>query len=289
MKTIIYFEVLNTIFQHANSFSSKEVGGFLFGLIKNNKLFIKRAYRGKKSGSSIHIEISKFEMIKAIEEMNIKHPNLKLIGWYHSHPGMGAHFFSQTDINTQLNYQVFFPEAKALVIDTKKKAIKPILIPFDLQAWRVKNNKAEKVEFFLENSFKKKKHNFENNIKLIGNKFDFLKRIEEFVHKEISYKVEMNLTSSKYHINFQENPRKIFMKIFTQKYKDFDLFDCLLYGTFSINDSKQIMKLAKLFKLNLKSYSDRRQGKKILLLKNISELRINDFLEILKKISKFWK
>ena len=287
MKIIISFEAFLSIFEHANEFPSNEIGGFLFGFLKNQILFIKQAYSGKESGSSVHIELSSIEMIQAIEYMNARYYNLKLIGWYHSHPGMGAHFFSQTDVNTQKKYQIFFPEAKALVIDPKKKVTKIPFISCDLQAWNVKNNKPEKMKLLFGKSFKNKKENFDNHMKILGRRYIDLKKIELFMQENINANIKLNLTRSKYHVNFQENNRNIWMKIYTKKYDDFGFFDVLLFGKFKNENFENLIEFLNRSKIIATFVNKKRKFQKYLLLKDVSRVKTTEFLNILKKILSF--
>ena len=289
MKIIVSFEAFNSIYEHAINFPSNEIGGFLFGNSENKRLFIKHAYKGKQSGSSVHVELGNIEMLKAIQYMETKHPKLKLIGWYHSHPGMGAHFFSQTDILTQNKYQIFYNYAIALVIDPKKKNKKKSFIPCDLQAWNVKNNVPVNHKLFFGKSFKNKKDKRDNHLKLLSNKIQDLIKIERFMQDRINGNIEMNLTRSKYHVNFQQNNKKILMKLFTIKHLNFEFFDILVYGNFKNKLNEESLNLIEKNNIKLKLIKSKKRYQPVILLKGVDKIKISDFLEILKKFSFFWK
>ena len=179
MNLIIYYDAYSFILDHAMAHLKNEIGGFLFGKIEKQRLLIMNAFPGKKSGSSVHVEIDNLDMIQAIEHMNEKYPNLVLIGWYHSHPGMGAHFFSQTDVNTQIKYQMFFPQAIGIVVDPKKQVKDEGLIKFDFQVWKVENKKAIKGTLRLAKAFKISIFNHENHQKNLEK--ETFKRINQLI------------------------------------------------------------------------------------------------------------
>ena len=266
MKLIIYYDAYSSILNHAMSHLKNEIGGFLFGTIDNQRLLIRDAFPGKKSGSSVHVEIDNLDMIQAIEQMNEKNPSLKLIGWYHSHPGMGAHFFSQTDVNTQSKYQLFFPEAIGIVIDPRKKIKETGLIQHDFHVWKVKNKKAVKGQLYLEKSFKLKKDNHWKHLNSLEK--EELRRINELyllIKEKIDSKISVSYINSKYHVNFQRNRKKIWLKLFTSQYKEFQKNDLLVFGNFTPTKLKAIREEYQ--KKNIKFDLKRPKGRKIRYLK----------------------
>jgi proteasome lid subunit RPN8/RPN11 len=128
----IDINVLQEIKELCNS-SELEVFGYLIGSINkwNEKiyitiqdhLYIKGAVHSHQySTSQIEGTAGKYEeRFKELKERR-KDSNLRVVGWWHSHPGFGC-FLSNTDLITQ---QYFFPESYqvALVVDPKKKDYK---------------------------------------------------------------------------------------------------------------------------------------------------------------------
>jgi len=121
----IYEDTLNEIKKLCEK-NENEIFGYLIGLICkwNNsiyiiieeKLFIEGTfYSHKISTSQIEGTAGKYdkEFQKLKENRNMK--NLRVVGWWHSHPDLGC-FLSFTDLHTQ---KVFFPESYqvALVLD----------------------------------------------------------------------------------------------------------------------------------------------------------------------------
>jgi len=121
----IYNDVLNQIKNFSNS-SEKEIFGYLVGNILkwNNKnyiiieeqLFIEDAIHSNQFSTS-QIEGKAGEYEREFKELKIKKKdeNLRIVGWWHSHPNFGC-FLSPSDLHTQ---EYFFPESYqvALVID----------------------------------------------------------------------------------------------------------------------------------------------------------------------------
>jgi len=289
MKLIIYYGAYLSVFNHAMSHLENEIGGFLFGKIKNKQLLIQAAFPGKKSGSSVHVEIDNLDMIQAIEYMNEKNPNLKLIGWYHSHPGMGAHFFSQTDVNTQFKYQLFFPEAIGIVIDPRKKIKETGLIQHDFHVWKVLDKKAIKGKLFINKSFKLKKDNHEKHLKQLGKEeLRLIKELNLFIQENLDKKINVSFTNSKYHVNFQRNRKIIWLKLFTSQYKENKINDLLVFGKFSsskLNSIRDELQKNKI-KLDLK----KPKGRKInyIRIKIESKKPFSDLFSLLKKLYNYW-
>jgi proteasome lid subunit RPN8/RPN11 len=113
--------------------SELEVFGYLIGIIyKWNKrfyiiiqdhLYIRGAVHSHQySTSQIEGTAGKYEeKFRKLKERR-RNSLLRVVGWWHSHPGFGC-FLSNTDLITQ---QYFFPESYqvALVIDPKKNEYK---------------------------------------------------------------------------------------------------------------------------------------------------------------------
>lgn len=121
----IYEKVLNTIMKLCKR-TTQEIFGYLIGnilkwketiyVIIEDQIFIIGAIHGNTySTSQIEGTAGKYEKkFQKVKRMK-GNENLRIIGWWHSHPGFGC-FLSSTDLHTQ---QFFFPEnyQVALVVD----------------------------------------------------------------------------------------------------------------------------------------------------------------------------
>lgn len=113
-----------TIVLHASRFANskmpvdgwKEIMGFLIGKIEGDDVVITRAVP-MTHGSSVEVEFSDEHYIQSAQiDSWAAERDLFMVGWYHSHPGLGL-FLSSTDIKNQLAYQGPNPKAIALVYD----------------------------------------------------------------------------------------------------------------------------------------------------------------------------
>ncbi|MFW9825593.1 MAG: Mov34/MPN/PAD-1 family protein [Candidatus Thorarchaeota archaeon] len=123
----VYIEkiVLNRIIELCEN-SSKEIFGYLIGsilkwneevyVIIEEQLFIQGAVHSDQY-STFQLEGKAGEYEREFQKFKIKrkNSNLRVLGWWHSHPGLGC-FLSPVDLKTQ---KFFFPEKYqiALVID----------------------------------------------------------------------------------------------------------------------------------------------------------------------------
>ncbi len=97
----------------------KEVYGFLVGTVEEGKVMVKKAVP-MAHGSSVEVEFSEEHYVKSAQiDSWASERNMFIVGWYHSHPGLGL-FLSSTDITNQLGYQGPNPDAVALVFDHTK-------------------------------------------------------------------------------------------------------------------------------------------------------------------------
>ncbi|MHA1309495.1 MAG: tetratricopeptide repeat protein [Candidatus Helarchaeota archaeon] len=94
----------------------KEIYGLLIGKIEGDNVYITDAIP-ITSGSKYEVKFENKHYAKAAEIDGLAaSKNLFIIGWYHSHPGIGL-FLSHTDIVNHLGYQSVNPKAIALVFD----------------------------------------------------------------------------------------------------------------------------------------------------------------------------
>lgn len=106
--------------------SRRELGGLLVGrafsvqgrptqVARVDVLAAVPAEQSSGNGYSLRMEASVWSAAAALLAQHTAHGELKVVGWYHSHPGLGA-FFSATDQATQA---AFFSHAYSIgwVID----------------------------------------------------------------------------------------------------------------------------------------------------------------------------
>ncbi|MHA1144685.1 MAG: Mov34/MPN/PAD-1 family protein [Candidatus Helarchaeota archaeon] len=120
----VSLDAYKTIILHASRFANsklpidtwKEIMGFLIGKIEGDDVIITKAIP-MTHGSSVEVEFSDEHYIQSAQINSwAAERDLFMVGWYHSHPGLGL-FLSSTDIKNQLAYQGPNPKAIALVYD----------------------------------------------------------------------------------------------------------------------------------------------------------------------------
>ncbi|MEM2135689.1 MAG: Mov34/MPN/PAD-1 family protein [Candidatus Jordarchaeaceae archaeon] len=117
MRAVIYPSALSKIIDFTGIDSRKESAGFLIGKIVGKKIVITDSTITKHTSTAAYVVVDDTEMAEVAEELDARGEGETIIGWWHSHPGMGAGFMSGTDLATQQKYQKMFPKALALVID----------------------------------------------------------------------------------------------------------------------------------------------------------------------------
>ncbi len=124
----IYNHIIEEILELCKKFN-KEVFGYLVGeilkwndnlyVIIEDQLFIHNAINSNQFSTS-QIEGTAGQYEKEFQKLKSlkNNDNLRIVGWWHSHPGFGC-FLSKTDLHTQ---EFFFPELYqvALVVDPIK-------------------------------------------------------------------------------------------------------------------------------------------------------------------------
>lgn len=145
----IFPGVLSLILSRSARAGRTEIGGFLFGKLQGNRLLITGATFPRQRGTRTHVSINDVDMALLAEELAQKGTGEVIIGWWHTHPGLGADFMSGTDISTQLRYQAFFPEAVAVVMDPLKFSETLDLVDLDLHVYTVVNRKAKDLDFLF--------------------------------------------------------------------------------------------------------------------------------------------
>jgi proteasome lid subunit RPN8/RPN11 len=112
-------------------FLNREVMGLLIGVnMGKNKIHINRV-EAVAEGSPIEVQF-KEEHYHVYEKLNLRKDLEYVVGWYHSHPGIGL-FLSVTDLITHAtSFQLKNPQALAIVLD-------PSSIPRDINYNEIKD------------------------------------------------------------------------------------------------------------------------------------------------------
>ena len=122
-----YLKFLKFVVEHAHPFRSRhtwqEVIGFIFGRFNPEptgdepEVYITDVLP-MDSGSSVYVKVGDYSTIypTLMEKME---NNEFVVGWIHSHPGLGI-FLSGTDVNTQAIYQQMDGRSIAIVVDHTK-------------------------------------------------------------------------------------------------------------------------------------------------------------------------
>lgn len=142
----IFPGVLSLILSRSARAGRTEVGGFLIGKKRGKKVFVTRATFPRQTGTSTHVAIQDIDMALLAEELTEQGTGEVIIGWWHTHPGLGV-FMSGTDISTQERYQAFFPQAIALVLDPVKFSESLNLPDLDLHTFRIVEGRPKDIEF----------------------------------------------------------------------------------------------------------------------------------------------
>lgn len=139
---------------HADEGKPDEIGGFLLGkpivmndgpipCSKNDELitWVLKTVRGDCISQRAHVTIESSTYNRAWHEIERSDDNLVIVGWYHTHPGLGI-FLSQTDVNNMESYY-HKPYQIAIVID-------PIQNERDVFGWRDgRINSTTKVKSYI--------------------------------------------------------------------------------------------------------------------------------------------
>ena len=113
---VISESIESEIEKHCFSETQVEVGGFLVGTIEGKSTNILAALPSLKAVSTqVNLTITHEAWSDALSDVEENYPGMKIVGWYHSHPGFGL-FLSEYDSFIQENFFVD-PNHVALVVD----------------------------------------------------------------------------------------------------------------------------------------------------------------------------
>ncbi|NVM29489.1 MAG: Mov34/MPN/PAD-1 family protein [Candidatus Helarchaeota archaeon] len=134
----IYPMALAKMIHHTSSNIHKEVAGFLIGKVTEEKAVeITDIAIARQKGTSVHVTLNDEDQALIAERLEQEELDEVIIGWYHSHPRMGAHFFSATDVATQKRYQFFLKQAVGIVLDPHNYVMSGEPSDMDVHAWRI--------------------------------------------------------------------------------------------------------------------------------------------------------
>ena len=148
-QVIIKRSVLNTINRHGKTTSDVEVCGVMVGNVYRDNvgayLYVDACVVGEKAGHSaaqVTFTAETWTHIQGV--METEHPDRRVVGWYHTHPGFGI-FLSDMDLFIHGNF-FNLPWQIAFVYD-------PISGEEGLFIWR--DGKTERVHFAIEEDAEK--------------------------------------------------------------------------------------------------------------------------------------
>ena len=123
-KVFICHSAIHTVENHLRSDVTREQGGFLVGSpyadLANREVYVDISAAIPAIGAigtAGHWKLTREALAYASCILEMRYAKKMVVGWYHSHPGLGA-FFSGTDHHTQ---RMFYPNAwnVALVCDPR--------------------------------------------------------------------------------------------------------------------------------------------------------------------------
>ena len=143
-QTVIRQAVLDDIHAHGKSSLDAEICGVLVGNVFRDKdgpyLFIEHSIRGDRAeGHAAQVTFKAETWTHIQDAMERDHPDAKIVGWYHTHPGFGI-FLSGMDLFIQDNF-FNLPWQVAFVYD-------PIGGDEGLFVWRA--GKSDREPFLIE-------------------------------------------------------------------------------------------------------------------------------------------
>ncbi len=221
------------ILEHSSKDLKKEVAGYLIGKLKKGKLHITDTATTQQKATSTHVTLNDLEMVRIAEKLEYRGLHEHIIGWYHSHPKMGAHFFSHTDVATQTRYQQFFPQAIGLVIDPYKFKLSSKFSEIDCHVYHLEGEKLQNVTLTISSKLKKGLNRIYSHInELPPNVSSFLEKLEEFIETELDGRIIRNYHGNANRMNYQKTSRKMWAHVYTRFHGRFKKNDLVIKGFF---------------------------------------------------------
>ncbi|NHJ86366.1 MAG: hypothetical protein FK734_12960 [Asgard group archaeon] len=126
--------------------TEREVGGYLIGHLKGEKVVIVDSTFAVKNSTPTHVQLDEMEQFRILQDLERKGKMESILGFWHSHPGIGC-FMSGTDVATQKIYQALLPESVAMVNDGNIYAKTQQQKDFKAKFYRVDGNSYKEVNF----------------------------------------------------------------------------------------------------------------------------------------------
>ena len=146
---ILNTKALAKILDYDRLYPDRETAGILIGKVHDTHIEITDMESGGQKGNAAHVQIDDQTLIDIVNKVTSKGDDLSIVGWWHSHPNIGAHIFSSTDVHTQNAYQSLFARAIAFVIDQEKFKRTADFVDLDTRFYRVDGNKSYAIPYEL--------------------------------------------------------------------------------------------------------------------------------------------
>jgi proteasome lid subunit RPN8/RPN11 len=146
---ILNTKALAKILDYDRLYPDRETAGILIGKVHDTHIEVTDMESGGQKGNAAHVQIDDQTLIDIVNKVTSKGDDSSIIGWWHSHPNIGAHIFSSTDINTQNAYQALFERAIAFVIDQEKFKRTANFTDLDTRFYRVDGSKSYAIPYEL--------------------------------------------------------------------------------------------------------------------------------------------
>jgi proteasome lid subunit RPN8/RPN11 len=123
---LVAFACLKQILAHGQRFNDTEIGGVLLGRIwrspRGRVTEVAESLPAVKTEAGLgHVTFSHETWQEIYNEMERRPPELRIVGWYHSHPGFGV-FYSEHDRFIQRHF--FSGEGQlGIVVDPQRSAL----------------------------------------------------------------------------------------------------------------------------------------------------------------------
>ncbi|MBD3191597.1 MAG: hypothetical protein GF308_13195 [Candidatus Heimdallarchaeota archaeon] len=124
------------IIDWVSSNTEREVGGYMIGKVMKDSVVITDATFAVAESNPAYVALDNMAQFRIIEEIEKRGTDETIIGFWHSHPGLGC-FMSGTDIATQRIYQSLLPASVAMVNDGNAFARSRSLADFEAHFYRV--------------------------------------------------------------------------------------------------------------------------------------------------------
>ncbi len=115
-------EILERVMLQAKENPDREVIGVLIGRMDDGVLSVEDAVTGEMESEATRATMSTETIAKIADDILNKKIKGNVVGWYHSHPGLGV-YMSEIDVATQAKLQQFSPYIVALVVDPSKDEV----------------------------------------------------------------------------------------------------------------------------------------------------------------------